>query len=278
MKYKVRRRVAGVLCAVVLVVFFVISVYPLIWMLLGSLKTTNEFYTNVWGLPAAPQWQNYLSAWKNGGLGQKFLNSILITLGSLVILIPVNSCAAYAIGRLRFRFRGAIYLLLLTGIMIPAGVLGIPTFSVALRIGLNNTRIGLILIYAAQSIAMGVFIMRGFFISLPKSLEEAAMIDGCTRFQSFVRVILPLASAGVMTQIVFNGLTIWNEYFMANIMITREELQTLPLAIANFVGKHSVNYPELFAVLAIVTIPVIVIYVLTQRGFIEGVSAGAVKG
>jgi raffinose/stachyose/melibiose transport system permease protein len=104
------------------------------------------------------------------------------------------------------------------------------------------------------------------------------MIDGCTRFGGFVRIILPLAKAGVMTQVVFNGLSIWNEYFMANIMISRPGLRTLPLAIANFAGQHSVNYPELFALLSIVTIPVVLIYILAQRSFIEGISAGAVKG
>lgn len=104
------------------------------------------------------------------------------------------------------------------------------------------------------------------------------MIDGCTPFGSFLRVILPLASPGIMTQIIFNGLSIWNEYFMANIMLTRSSKLTLPLAIANFVGQHTTNYPMLFAALSIVTLPVIITYVLAQKGFIEGVSAGAVKG
>ena len=132
--------------------------------------------------------------------------------------------------------------------------------------------------FAAQAIAMGIFIMRSFFITLPKALEEAAIVDGCTRFGSFIEIILPLSKAGVVTQVIFNGLTIWNEYFMANIMITSQALQTLPLAIANFTGQHTTDYPVLFAVLSIATLPVIVIYVICQKSFIEGVSAGAVKG
>ena len=275
---KQQRILSAVWWGIILVIMFMICVYPIIWMLLGSLKSSGEFYTNIWGMASDPQFSNYVNAWKEGELGQKFLNSLIVTAGSLLILIPVNCCAAYAIARLRFRWRAAIYTLLLLGIMIPSGVLGIPTFTVAMKLGLLNSRIGLMLIYAAQSIAMGVFIMRAFFISLPKELEEAAMIDGCSRFGSFVRVILPLTKAGIMTQIIFNGLTIWNEYFMANILLTKPELRTLPLAIANFTGKHSTDFPTLFAALSIVTLPVIITFILAQKSFIEGMSAGSVKG
>lgn len=277
-KSKRKKRFNLIVDAVILVFFFIISVYPIIWMISGSLKDSGEFYTNIWGLPSKLIFSNYVNAWTYGGLGQKFINSFIITFGSLLIIIPVNSCAAYALARLKFKFRSGIYLFLLIGIMIPAGVLGIPTFTVAMKLGLINSRIGLMLVYAAQNIAMGMFIMRAFFISLPKELEEASMIDGCSRFGSFVRIILPLAKAGVMTQVVFHGLSIWNEYFMANIMITNPDLRTLPLSIANFVGKYTTNYPELFAALSIATIPVIIIFIIAQKSFIEGVSAGAVKG
>lgn len=267
-----------VICALVLIVMLVICVYPILWMFLGSMKDKAEFYTNIWGLPTRFHPENYFAAWKNADLGRRFINSIVVTVGSMCVMIPVTSCAAYAVARLKFKGRNLIYMYLLTGIMIPAGVLGIPTFTVAMKMGMLNAHWGLMLIYAAQNIAMGMFIMRGFFISLPKELEEAAMIDGCSRFGCFVRIIVPLARAGVATQVIFSGLTIWNDYFMANIMITRDELRTLPLSIANFVGKHTTNYPELFAMLTMATLPIIIIFILSQRSFIEGVAAGAVKG
>lgn len=278
MMKKKKISVYHVICALVLIVMFIICVYPIVWMFLGSMKDKSEFYTNIWGLPSQFHLENYFAAWKNADLGKRFINSIVVTVGSMCIMIPVTSCAAYAVARLKFKGRNLIYMYLLTGIMIPAGVLGIPTFTVAMKMGLLNSHVGLMLIYAAQNIAMGMFIMRGFFISLPKELEEAAMIDGCSRFGCFVRIIVPLARAGVATQVIFSGLTIWNDYFMANIMITRDELRTLPLSIANFVGKHSTNYPELFAMLTMATLPIIIIFILSQRSFIEGVSAGAVKG
>lgn len=267
-----------IVCAVILLIMVIICIYPIVWMFFGSMKDKAEFYTNIWGLPKQIHLDNYIAAWKNADLGRRFINSLIVTLGSMCIMIPVTSCAAYAVARLNFKGKNLIYMYLLLGIMIPAGVLGIPTFTVAMKMGLLNSHFGLMLIYAAQNIAMGMFIMRGFFISLPRELEEAAMIDGCSRLGCFVRIIVPLARAGVATQVIFNGLTIWNDYFMANIMITKDELRTLPLSIANFVGKHSTNYPELFAMLTMATIPVIIVFVLSQKSFIEGVAAGAVKG
>ena len=267
-----------IVCAVILLIMVIICIYPIVWMFFGSMKDKAEFYTNIWGLPKQIHLDNYIAAWKNADLGRRFINSLIVTLGSMCIMIPVTSCAAYAVARLNFKGKNLIYMYLLLGIMIPAGVLGLPTLTVAMKMGLLNSHFGLMLIYAAQNIAMGMFIMRGFFISLPRELEEAAMIDGCSRFGCFVRIIVPLARAGVATQVIFNGLTIWNDYFMANIMITKDELRTLPLSIANFVGKHSTNYPELFAMLTMATIPVIIVFVLSQKSFIEGVAAGAVKG
>lgn len=275
---KKKSSIYHIVCAVILLIMVIICIYPIVWMFFGSMKDKAEFYTNIWGLPKQIHLDNYIAAWKNADLGRRFINSLIVTLGSMCIMIPVTSCAAYAVARLNFKGKNLIYMYLLLGIMIPAGVLGIPTFTVAMKMGLLNSHFGLMLIYVAQNIAMGMFIMRGFFISLPRELEEAAMIDGCSRFGCFVRIIVPLARAGVATQVIFNGLTIWNDYFMANIMITKDELRTLPLSIANFVGKHSTNYPELFAMLTMATIPVIIVFVLSQKSFIEGVAAGAVKG
>jgi ABC-type glycerol-3-phosphate transport system permease component len=273
-----KKHFGSLLLILILVAFFVICIYPLIWMFAGSLKDSNEFYTNIWGFASKPNFNNYITAWQQGKLGEKFLNSVIVTAGSILLMIPINSFAAYAIGRLRFKGRMLIYSFLLLGIMIPGGVLGIPTFQVALALHLNNSHLGLILIYVSGSIAMGVFIMRAFFISLPKGLEEAAMLDGCNRFQCFTKIILPLAKPGIVTQIIFSGLGFWNEYFFANMMLTSEDLRTLPVALANFSGRHGVDFPVLFAALSIITIPVIIIYIIAQRGFVEGLTAGAMKG
>lgn len=255
-----------------------ISIYPVLWMVLGSLKDTNSFYNNIWGIPREMHFENYIYAWNKAKIGVKYLNTILITAGFLVVLLPTVSCAAYAIARLKFKGKSKIYMYFLTGIMVPSGILAIPSFIVATKLGLTDTRIGLILFYVAQATAFGIFLMRSFFISLPKSLEEAAMIDGCTRFGSFCRVILPLSVPGLMTQVVYSGLVVWNEYMLASLFVRSSELQTLPLGMSVFIGQYSTDYPSLFAALVCATIPMLIIYICAQKTFIAGMTAGAVKG
>lgn len=260
-----------------LLIIVVLTVYPLIWMISGSLKGTQEFYSNIWGLPQEWKWSNYIDAWTRAGLGTKYINSLLVTGVSLLIIIPIVGCAAYAIARTNFKFKRAIYMYLLLGLCIPTGVMAIPIFTAALKFKLVDSLAGVILFGSAQAMAFGTFLLRSFFISLPKSLEEAAMIDGCTRFQSFVKVILPLAKPGVMALVVLDGITIWNEYLLANIIIRSDELMTLPLGMKSFVDKYVTDYPQLFAGLVMVTIPMLIIYVIAQRSFIEGMTAGSVK-
>ena len=274
----IKKTLPKIIGILIVILFFIICAYPIIWMVLCSLKGEGEVYTNIWGLPETFVFDNYVKAWQQGGLGQKFLNSFLVTAGAIILMIPVNCCAAYAIGRLKFKMRSIIYIYLLLGIMIPSGVLGIPTYQVCLALGLNNSLFGLILVYVAGSIAMGVFIMRAFFISLPQGLEEAAMIDGATRFQCFTKIILPLAKPGIVTQIIFSGLGFWNEYYYANLLLTDETLRTLPVAASNFMGRHNIEYTSLFAALVIITVPAIVVYFVCQKSFVEGLSAGAMKG
>lgn len=263
---------------VLMVAILAITVYPMIWMVLGSLKGDSEFFGNIWGLPSDPVWSNFSDAWREAGLGRKFLNSIIVTTASMIIVLAVTSMAAYALSRLRFRGRQAVYVFLLMGIMVPFGVIAIPVFSVVVELGLLNTLPGLILVYAAQGVPLGTFLMYSFFASVPEELEDAALIDGCRPFGAFVRIILPLTVPGLITQLIFTGTTVWNEYFMASILIHREALQTLPLGLVVFTSKFGIDYPQLFSALTIVTIPLVVLFLAAQRQFIAGMAAGAVKG
>lgn len=275
---RTRKILVRILLYSLLVIALVITLYPVLWMILGSLKDTNEFYNNIWGMPSTFRFENYINAWEKAGIGPKYVNTILVTVGFLCILLPTVSCAAYAIARLEFKGKKKIYSYFLTGIMVPSGILAIPSFIMATKLGLTNTRVGLILFYVAQATAFGVFLMRSFFISLPKSLEEAAMMDGCTRFGSFVRVILPLSAPGLMTQVVYSGLVVWNEYMIASLFVRSTEMQTLPLGMSVFIGQYSTDYPSLFAALVCATLPMLIIYICAQKTFIAGMTAGAVKG
>ena len=275
---KKRRGLVQVPAYLALLVVFMAIIYPLIWMIAGSLKSGQEFYQNIWGFPGHPQWSNYTRAWEHAQLGMKYVNSILVTGSFLLLLLPIVCCAAYAIARMQFKGKVWLFRYLLMGVMIPAGILAIPSFAVAVKLRLVDSRLGLTLFCVSHSIAFGVFLMRSFFISLTKSREEAAMIDGCTRFGSFLRIIIPLSVPGLMTQVIYSGLNVWNNYLMANLLIRSPEKQTLPLGIAVFTAENNVEYPVLFAALVLVTVPMVLVYIAGQKTFVAGMTAGSVKG
>jgi len=255
-----------------------VTLYPVLWMIFGSLKSNQEFYTNIWGAPRTPVWENYIWAWERADLGIKFLNSILVTTGTLALVLPLASFAAYSFAKLQFIGSRLLFFVFLTSLMVPQGVTAIPVFTVIVKFGLLNTRLSMILVFAAQSMGFAVFLLTAFFISLPQELTEAALIDGCSPFGAFVRVILPLAKPGLATLVVFTGMGVWNEYFMSSILVRSKELETLPLGLVNFVGQYTTYYPQMFATLTMITVPVIILYILGQKQFISGLTAGAIKG
>jgi ABC-type glycerol-3-phosphate transport system permease component len=259
-------------------ILVLLTIYPMVWMILGSFKSLGEFYTNIWGLPHGWHWSNFTQAWDQVQLGQKFVNSIIATLGTLILTLPLCSMAGYAFAKVEFPLRRYIYYFVLAGIMIPFGVTAIPVLTTEISLGLFDSRLGLILVYAAQNLPFGIFLMYSFFQSIPNELEEAGLIDGCSRFKAFVRIVLPLAKPGLATLLIFTGTSVWNEYLMASVLIHQPNLETLPLGLVNFTTAHSTNYPELFAALSIVTTPVVLVYLVAQRQFISGLTAGALKG
>jgi ABC-type glycerol-3-phosphate transport system permease component len=263
---------------VIMAVMVVLTVYPLIWMAMGGFKSGSEFYQNIWGIPATLDFANFGYAWTEANLAQKFLNSILVTVGTMVLTLPITSMAGYALAKIRFRGRGIAYIVILLGIMVPYGVIAIPVFTVIVDLHLLNTLLGLVLVYTANAIPLGVFLMYSFFESIPDELEEAAQVDGCTPIGAFFRVVLPLARPGLATQLILTGTTVWNEYFMASLLIHQESLQTLPLGLVVFTSRYGTDYPQLFAALTIVTLPMVVLYLGAQKQFISGLAAGAVKG
>jgi len=230
----------GIIGYAVMAICLCLTIYPLIWMILGSLKTSGDFYTNIWGLPSQWIWGNYAEAWNRAEIGMRYLNSIIVTGTYLCINIPLVCCAAYAFARLKFKGRKQLYTFMLLGIMIPTGVLTLPIYSTLVSYGLTNSRLGLSIAYAGSSMAFGTFMMRSFFISLPKGLEEAARIDGATSMKAFTKVILPLTKPGIMILVIYNGLSVWTEYQMAYLTLGKHALQTLPIGIVLFQGNESI--------------------------------------
>ena len=211
-------------------------------------------------------------------LGPKFINSVIITVGTLALVLPFASLAAYAFAKMKFPGSNLLFYFFLLSLMIPRGVTAIPTFSVVIGLGIQNTRLSLILVLAALNLGFAIFLMRAYFLSLPKSIEEAALVDGCNPITAFFKIVLPISKPAYATVIIFTGLNTWNEYFMSSILIRSEKLQTLPIGLVSFIGQYQTNYPQLFASLSIMTIPIVLLYIIGQKQFIEGLTKGAVKG
>ena len=272
--------------------YSVLILFPLAWLSYTSLKTTPEIFANAWSVPKTPQWVNFSNAW-NGvsgepGLGPYFGNSVLITLITVFLILTTGAMATYALTRFRFRGAEALFNLFVSGMVFPIFLAVVPLFLL-----LNQTRIpgiapkgfindyrGLIAVYVAYSLPFTVFVLSGFFRSLPRELEEAAAIDGASRWQTFLRVMLPLAKPGLIVAGVFNVIGIWNEYPLALVLLTERDRYTLPLGLAQITQRqqYSADWGALFAALFLVMLPTMLVYLFFLRQISEGLTAGAVKG
>jgi raffinose/stachyose/melibiose transport system permease protein len=261
-----------------LLFFAVQTVYPILWMIFGSLKTNEDLFTNVWGPPTVLQWGNYAEAWQIGSLGTRIGNSVFVTAASLALLLLVATPAAYAIARMALPGGRAIFIVILATMMVPAQTTLIPLFLIVKELGLLNSRVGLVLVYAATGAAFSIFVLQAFFQSIPPELEDAALCDGANRWQAFRQVVLPLARPGLATVAIFQGMEIWNEFFLAFIFIRDPERQTIPLGLVEFFSRYQSEWTLYFAALTTISLPVIILYVAMQRQFIEGLTAGALKG
>ncbi len=269
-----------------------VILFPLAWLSYTSLKTTQEIFQDAWSMPHVPQWENYARAWSGvrdePGLGPYFLNSLQVALISVGLILVIGAMATYALTR--FRFRGADLLLnaFIGGMVFPIFLAVVPLFLLLnqTRIpgfaprGLVNHPVGLIAAYVAYSLPFTVFVLSGFFRSLPNELAEAAEMDGASRWQVFLRVMMPLARPGLIVAGVFNVIGIWNEYPLALVLITDRARYTLPLGLAQITQRqqYSADWGALFAALFIVMVPTIGVYLAFQRQISEGLMAGALKG
>lgn len=260
-------------------------VFPMVWVVYSSLKADTAIFRDAFALPplADLQTENYTRAWREARFGDYFFNSVLVTTTSVALIVALGAMAAYALARFYHPAGRATFWLFLTGLMIPAQLAVIPLFFELRALGLLNSRLGLILVYTANGLPFAIFILAGFFRSLPRALYEAAVIDGCGEFAAFWRVLLPLARPGLVTVGIFQFIHVWKEYFFA-FMLTSGDVdggaRTLPLGLANLsiTAQYRSDYGSLFAGIVLVTIPILIVYLLLQRQIVKGVSAGALKG
>lgn len=267
--------------------------YPLSWLLTTSLKDSWSIFKSPWALPETMRWVNYLNAWVKGALGWKFWNSFVVDSIALVLILLIASMASYALARFRFRGNRFLYYLFVSGMALPVFLGIIPLFLLMRQLqipaipplgwethSLLDTRVGLILVYVAYSLAFTTFILYGFFRTLPGELAEAAAIDGCSPFGVFWKIMFPLARPGLVTAGIFVFIGLWNEYPLALVLLNSESIQTLPIGIANLTmsQQYQADWGALFAGLSIVVIPTICVYALFQKEIQAGLTAGAIKG
>jgi len=252
--------------------------YPVLWMLLQSFKTKFEMYDNVWGLPHQLFLDNYVQAWRIARMGTYIFNSVIVSVATVAVVLVLASLAGYAFAKLRFAGQQVLFYIFVFSLIVPVQVTIIPLYAVVSGLGLSNTYFALILPYAAAGLPLSIFLLRAFFQSVPREIEEAARIDGCSELAAFTRVVLPISGPGLATVTILQFLGAWNEFLLALIFIRNPALRTIPLGLQAFFFEYSVEWGYLFAALSMATIPVIIVYVLMQRQFIKGLTAGAVTG
>ncbi len=276
----VLRRLRWILVQVFLWAFAVSVVFPMFWTLFTSLKTSYELWHTPWSLPAVPQWDNYVRAWNKMQVGTFFFNSVKVTAISLFGVMTLGSMLAYALARYEFRGRNFIYFYFLAAMMIPAYLGYIPAWFLLRDLKLLGTHIGLIITYISQSLPFTVFFLVAFFKTLPKELEESAIMDGASLYTVFWQVMLPLAKSGMLTIGIFNFLGLWNEYFWALVVISDPKLKTLPLGMATLlqIAHYATDWGALFAGFIIMLVPTFVVYAIFQGRLTQGITIGALKG
>lgn len=263
---------------VVLALWGLLVLLPLAWLVLSSLKTQQELTFNVWGLPEKFLFSNYAVAWQRGHLGRFMFNSIITTAVSIIVSVACATTIAYALSRFKFKLNRFFYYLVIAGMMIPIHSAVIPLYVTAMKLDMMNSRVALGLIYAAFRIPISVFILESFMISIPKELEECAIIDGCSYPAIFRHVILPLSRDGILTITVLTSLTSWNELLVSMLMLGRPEVKTLPIGVMGFIAEFASQYALLCAGLVIASVPNILFYMLLQEKIVKGMTIGAVKG
>lgn len=276
--YKTKKLTLNLLIHLFLICVAITCIFPLLWMVSSSLKTQETIFTDMSLIPKEWHFENYVMAWSKGGFGRFFLNSLFYTTSVVLGIVMVASLAAYGFSRLKFPGKNFLFYTFMAAMMIP-----LPGSFVALYVLLNalhlrNTPIGYILAMINVGLSTSIFLLKTFFDKMPKELEDAARIDGCSKFGLWWHIALPLAKPVLAVVIVFNALNVWNEYILALIILDEHKYFPLQIALQKFQGEFVTSYPLLMAGLTITALPIILAYILMQKYIVKGVTQGALVG
>lgn len=260
-----------------LLFFALLILYPLYWMVISSLKSYDEIYNHVWSLPTEWHFENYLIAWSKG-ISSYFMNSVIVTVSTIVLVVLIGSMAAFTLSRYRSKWIDIALIFIIGGLMMNPQVALIPLFEMLTWMDLINTRWALILTYVAFRLPLTIILIRAFFLSIPKDLEESAIIDGCSEFGIYWKIYLPMSIPILMTAVVFTAFFAWNEFLFATVFIDSDVLKTIPSGLMNFRDALRTDWGVLLAGMVIASIPMIILLVLLQKYLVRGMAEGSVKG
>ena len=275
---------------VALITLAVSIIVPVGWVFLASIKENSEFYGNPWTMPKGVYFQNFVDAFQKAKMGEYFLNSILVTVIALLILLVVALPAAYVLARYRFKGSKLLNAMFMGGLFINVNYIVVPIFLMFVDadkflkgLGLKgfflNNLFVVALVYAATALPFTIYLLSGFFVTIPRDYEEAAYVDGSGYFRTMVKIMLPMALPSIITVILFNFLSFWNEYIISMTMLTKDA-KTLPVGLMQLMQaqKAAANYGQLYAGLVIVMLPTLILYIMVQKKLTQGMSLGGLKG
>ena len=269
------RRLGLYIAALVIAVY---SAFPIYWMVVSSLREPTELLTNVSLIPNVLSLESYRNLLELTDYPRHFMNSVIVAVVAVLVTMVFSVMIAYAVTRQRIRGKKVIVGAMLYAYMFPPLLITIPIFTIFARLGLSDTLTGLIASHLTLTLPLGVWFLWGFFKSMPFELEEAAMVDGCTRLGAFLRVVLPLALPGLITVAIFSFLLSWTDYTFALVMIGSDANKTLPVGLASMVGSFDLRWGEIMAGSTLIALPLFAAFALMSQYFIQGLGAGAVKG
>lgn len=262
----------------VLVFFLAVAVIPLLWLVLNSFKTNLEIQTSPFSLPARPGFVNYANAMAMANLPRLFLNSVIVAVGTVVLNLTASSMAGFVLAREAWRGRETVRTVLEAGVLVPILAFMVPYFTLVTRLGLYDKLVTLVLVYAAINVPVSIFLVTSFMRAIPREMEEAAIIDGCSFVQRFAKVVLPLSRSGLVTAGTFCFIYAWNEFLMAMLLTSSISARTIQLGIRFFTSQFITDYAGMFAAIVLSILPSVLAYVFLHNKIIAGLTAGAVKG
>ena len=274
-----RRPWLDALTYVVLVLASLISIFPVLWAVTTALKTdgeVNSFPPTM--IPSKLNWGNFSAVIFQSDFPKYLLNSVIVTVICILVATLIAAHAAYALTNFRIRYKKQMMFIILMTSMVPPVAMLVPLYMLSVKFGLYDTRFLLILIYTAWRVPVLAWILRGFFEKLPKELMEAGIIDGCSQPMVFYRIILPISKPGIVSAALLSAVYVWNDFLVSSTFTTKNELRMLSIGLYNYTSQYGIQWGKLMAAVTISIVPIVILFVLLQRHFVEGMAAGAVKG